>query len=363
MDQALEALRKDCGQEWPALVAARKLTETQCRSIRDEMVASIGSFPADVDLVVCGSLARGEYTEGSDIDWTLLVDGAVNSSHLDIARNIEGFLKAKGYKEPGPTGTFGNLAFSHDLIHLIGGDTDSNANTTRRILLLVESCSLAHGVVRERVIRAILSRYLEEDTHFKLKPGNKGAIPRFLINDVVRYWRTVAVDYANKVRSRGGQGWVLRNLKLRLSRKLIFVSGLLMCLECELDPELPDRPPSKPESEGSKDKSFPYIQKLSQSTNRKPLEILACAVQRHAQQHKKSALAEKLFGSYDYFLSKLGDPEVRKNLSKLDYQQAQSDSEFNALRDAGQTFQEGLIDLFFKSDDRLTELTQEYAVF
>ena len=54
---------------------------------------------------------------------------------------------------------------------------------------------------------------------------------------------------------------------------------------------------------------------------------------------------------------------MRRRLSELDYQKAQSDSEFNALRDAGHKFQEGLIDLFFKSDDKLTKLTQEYAIF
>src|ERR1700679_968661 len=99
MDEALETLRHNCGHEWPALIKARTVTETQRRKIRQEMTESLGSLPADVDLVVCGSMARGEYTEGSDIDWTLLVDGAVNSRHLDIAKKIEGFLKEKKYKE------------------------------------------------------------------------------------------------------------------------------------------------------------------------------------------------------------------------------------------------------------------------
>ena len=109
-----------------------------------------------------GSLARGEWTQGSDLDWTLLVDGQVVGEHADIAHRIADIVQGDK-KTPGPTGVFGGLTFSHDIVHFIGGDDDTNTNTTRRILLLLESKSLGDDTVRERVLRAVLSRYVGED--------------------------------------------------------------------------------------------------------------------------------------------------------------------------------------------------------
>jgi len=90
----------------------------------------------------------------------------------------------------------------------------------------------------ERVIKAVINRYLEEDTHLLSEDGKAYRVPRFLLNDIVRFWRTMAVDFASKQRDRGGEGWGLRNAKLRMSRKLIFASGLLLCFSCHLDPDL-----------------------------------------------------------------------------------------------------------------------------
>ena len=343
--------------------AVAKSKEKQCE-VQTALSELLDSLPVDLDLVICGSLARGEFTNGSDIDWTLMIDGAVDSNHLLIAKEVERRFREAGFQKPGPAGPFGNVAFSHDLVHLIGGDTDTNANTTRRILLLLESCSVGHTLVRERVIRSILARYLEQDTHFRPTNGHKIYVPRFLINDFVRYWRTIAVDYAGKIRGRGTKGWALRNLKLRMSRKMIFVAGLLMCFECELH-----RPKADPAHNDlfaelfseKKDSILPFIQQLMSFVNRTPLDILAEAVINYAPDSR--GLAERLFASYDSFLAKMDDKELRIRLEKLSYDEAKNDRDFNALREVGRQFQDGLVELFFRSDQELCKLTQEYAVF
>jgi hypothetical protein len=55
---------------------------------------------------------------------------------------------------------FGQITFSHDLIHYIGGQDDTNHNLSRRILLLLESSMVLNdkidGTAYERVIRGII---------------------------------------------------------------------------------------------------------------------------------------------------------------------------------------------------------------
>jgi len=215
----------------PALSRARINAVERRRELDELLTAEVGppyTYASDAaSLVVFGSLARGEWTSGSDLDWTYLVDGQANSDHLLIAQEIDQVLRKHEdrFQVPGQTGIFGNLAFSHEIVHQIGGQADTNKNTTQRVLSLLESCAIGKEVqAYERVIKAVINRYLQEDTHPLTEDGKAYRVPRFLLNDIVRFWRTMAVDFASKQRDRRGKGWGLRNAKLRMSRKLIFAS-------------------------------------------------------------------------------------------------------------------------------------------
>ena len=156
---------------------------------------------ADSSLVLFGSFARHEMLGGSDCDWTLVIDGSAKNSHASTARLIERAIKeadGKGLRAPGSSGTFGNLWFSHDLVHRIGGTEDSNLNLTRRILMLLESRPISLAAsdsadpIWSEVLNCILERYFEEDAHYA--PTGPRKVPRFFLNDLTRYWRTIGVD-------------------------------------------------------------------------------------------------------------------------------------------------------------------------
>ena len=325
----------------------------------DELLSTqIGKYTSeDTSLVVFGSLARGEWTSASDLDWTYLIDGQANSDHLVIAQKIRKILKdhKERFRPPGQTGTFGNMAFSHDIIHQIGGHNDTNRNTTERILLLLESVTIGRSnQAYERIIRGVINRYLEEDNHLLTGDSRRYRVPRFLLNDIVRFWRTMAVDFASKQRDRAGEGWGLRNAKLRMSRKLIFASGLLVCFGGNLDTTLQEKISTE-----ESDTKLNLVNHIREQVRLTPLEILANAVERYGV---SNTMARELFGAYAEFLNVLNDKKSREALEKLRAADSRTDPTFKHVREISEEFEHALDHVFFENS-HLAPLTRKYGVF
>lgn len=344
----IQKLQEKADREWPHLAAARRRaveTREQLRTLlRDQ-------DPSDTSIVVFGSLARGEYTPQSDLDWTLLIDGQADETHYAQVQEISRQLAAAQFHEPGPTGLFGNVAFSHPILHQIGGQDDTNKNTTQRILLLLESRPIGKEEAHERVLRLLLTRYVAEDRGLLFGSG-KRFIPHILLNDIVRYWRTITVDFVAKQRERTG-GWALRTIKLRLSRKLIFVSGLLTCFGCSLRDVRPVDAAGHfvvPE----------MVHFLRDQIRRTPLESLAEVLLRP---DVTPGTVRLLFDAYDDFIGLLADEDKRARLKKLPADELGEDALFREARDLGRRFQDGLDRLFFEEDALLRELIRKYGVF
>ena len=348
----LALLEQRLGTNWRHLDAARSRAQAK----RDELRTSLKRIDSeDTSVVVFGSLARDEFTPGSDIDWTLLVDGSADPKHLELARKIDEIVSKAASKQPGREGTFGSLSFSHELVHRIGGEDDTNRNTTRRILLLLESNVVGRPEAYERVVANVLRRYIFEDRGFVQQAGPYH-VPRFLLNDFARYWWTMAVDFAYKQRTRFGEGAAIRNMKLRMSRKLIYVSGLLTCFGCELGfgdvkPNTGCPAPSEaPEC----------IDCLRRRLGQTPLDILAGALLHF--DHLDDT-ARKLVDAYDGFLGILADTEKRKRLEEVDSDHYESDEVFQEARRMSHDFRDGLLELFFDQKSGLFNLTKNYGVF
>ncbi len=350
----LDQLQERLGVRWESIARAREESARLCARLESRLAPY---STEDAAIVVFGSLARGEATSGSDVDWTLLVDGQSFAEHGEATRDIAEWLEQEGLRSPGPEGTFGEIASSHVLINQIGGEGDTNRNLTQRILLLLESEPIGRPDAYARVVRGLLDRYISEDFGW-LHSSNPAQVPRFLQNDIARYWRTVAVDFAYKRHARAGKGWALRTAKLRLSRKLTYAAGLAACFECAF---LKERHPGF-EGLPVSDRAPIVMSEMQTVLRQTPLEIIAGVFLRFYDD--LAGYAEHFFGSYDQFLALLDDKQRRDGLDQLRQDEASADETFQHVRALGHRFQDAPNAIFLpESRGVFYDLTRTYGVF
>lgn len=343
----VEELESRCGTTWAAVRTAREKTG----ALLAQTTEALSKFESpETSVVVTGSVGRGEVTTGSDFDWMLLVDGASDPAHYKLTQNIAATLAELGLTKPGREQIFGELVSSHDLVHHIAGTKDTNENLTRRILLLLESTAITNSPLRVRVIRNILARYIVHDRPVQSTSGELRRIPRFLLNDTVRYWRTMTSDFASKMWERQQDGWAIRNIKLRFSRKLLFVSGLLMCF----GPELRQEPPDSPDQ----DEFLTLLaDNIAEQTEVYPLDQLARVLLPHLEHGRR------IFDAYDKFLAALDDHATRQTLKDIAFEAAPNNPTYNQLRSDSHAFRDGIEAIFFDLDDNLRKLIRKVGVF
>jgi hypothetical protein len=151
---------------------------------------------------------------------------------------------------------------------------------------------------------------------------------------------------------RPGRGWALRNIKLRMSRKLLFAKGMLLCFYCENGDHNGTDPTDGPAIlNGIASRCF-ELARMS------PMDLLCRAL----NESSNPDAARKVVGAYDKFLSTLNDKDKRDELKKLDSSTAVDNQLFLELRILSHVYGGGLEELFFDSE-RFNLLTRKYGVF
>jgi hypothetical protein len=287
-----------------------KINEALSKTILDKLRDVLNTNDKSFAIVVGGSIARLEASTESDIDYYFFADNAEGLKRAkDLWNSKAGEIAKIVGKNPSAIGAFGEGGSEtlEELTKNIGGNDDFNAKITRRILFLLESTWLTSEETVERYRKEVLTRYVSENIEDR-------HLCRFLLNDVIRYYRTICVDFEFKT-FEGGKAWGIRYIKLRFSRQLLYFSGLIAIAE----------------TVGlSRDEKINVLIKLFKMP---PLERI---------KHVCNDLSSPIFDLYGQFLEKISDGSVRENLNLVTNNKNTHTSEFTELREKGKQFSEAL---------------------
>lgn len=170
---------------FPAIDKARAFSSKVVNALREKLKTEFNGR-ANFSVVINGSFARREASARSDIDFYFLHDGEPLSA--DTIKAVKDVLFSGPFQPPSTGGAFGEIETQENVLSNIGGEGDDNNKITRRMLTLLEGDWLFNQEFFTDFRRKILERYVQPNM-------SDHQLTLFLINDIIRYYRTVCVDY------------------------------------------------------------------------------------------------------------------------------------------------------------------------
>lgn len=188
----------------------------------------------NVCIYVCGSLGRLEMTVNSDLDLFFISLNDENNKVRNISSNINKYLffselyrinnKLK-YEDPSREGLYWDFISKKNLLDIGSNIEDYNNGFTARMLLILESKPIINEDAYNKLAIEIIDKYFKDYIYHK-----KDFYPLFLMNDILRYWYTLTLNYEYGRDSNDDENkknW--RRLKLKYAR-LITCFSMIACL-------------------------------------------------------------------------------------------------------------------------------------
>ncbi|NKQ41911.1 MAG: hypothetical protein HF962_10145 [Sulfurovum sp.] len=292
-------------ENFQSIKKAKEYSEDTIKKLSNDFKSRLKIDSVKFTIVTTGSFARCEASEASDLDCFIIIDNfdkednnfnqndeKINTKEL-LSKAMNEIVSRYIKKDAGSTGTFGIDAVVKidDLLTNMGGQNDDNIQFSRRMLFLLEGKSLFNDALFQTFRRNLIEKYIKETV-------SDHQLSRFFLNDIIRFYRMMATDFEYKV-SEDGKSWGVRNIKLTFSRKLLYFGGVLTVAE------------TAQKTRETKIKETLLLLDMS------PLERI---------NHLAVSGSEKVFKSYDYFLEKLSDSDIRKELDKAKVEQMPIDN-------------------------------------
>lgn len=299
--------------EYPHIHESRDFSIRKIEAIRSDLQQVLDTSPSSdkITIVTTGSYGRKEASAESDIDYYVLLNSDIPANDLipDELEHIAAIISRHVPAETGDTGTFGSNAVQRfaDMLTNIGGSDDSNIALTRRMLFLLEGDYLYNESAFRGYQNRLLEKYIPVDARID-------RVPLFLLNDIIRYYRTITTDLEHKVREEG-KPWGLRSIKLRFSRKLLYFGGIVVAAE------LVGKPFEERMRLARQLFSMPVLDRLN-----------------HCEGEQAG-----IWQTYDAFLEQISQKQVRDELDALERPERNNSALYCGLRDLSDQFSRALL--------------------
>ncbi|UXA15806.1 nucleotidyltransferase domain-containing protein (plasmid) [Mycobacterium sp. SMC-8] len=325
------------------------LTASAARSneLIERMRSGLAGHGADgqLDVVAFGSLARREYTDASDVDYLVIVNAMPDdpAAPRALVQRVNELIAAEAdfakatSKAPGTSGLFGTAAGIFDIVDQVGLEGDTNHTHTRRMEIVQESVSLLDPDLHTQILSRTIRRYLA------LVEASPDRPPRFLLNDMLRYWRQITIDYQAKAPARGQEPKaVLRYLKLLTTRKNLFASSVLPLI-------------------APRDNAIPWNEYLNEVYALPPLARLATVTQ-SAPEYVREAV-RTVFETIDLFVQRTDSKEKRAQFEAITWESRKDNAGYNEMKEAANRLQDAFENIFMGEWTEVTTKTRRYIVF
>jgi hypothetical protein len=215
-----------------ALAKRKRNTANLVRRVRKALRKHSVLRSDNVTVFTAGSLGREEAGQRSDLDLFVLGRRSAASSknrlgRLDEYEIFASLIEANrrlGFPRFSGDGRYLKVYAIDDMKMATGAPTDDSENLfTARMLLLLESKPLINDRLYNRAIAQIIRNYFRDHS------GKKDYRPLFLLNDILRYWRTLCLNY-EELRHDRGRPWFRKNINLKFARRLTIFSTVMAFL-------------------------------------------------------------------------------------------------------------------------------------
>jgi hypothetical protein len=180
-----------------ALLNRRDVSAQRLETVHAAVAANnLNRDHPSVVVYATGSLGRGEACVHSDLDIfcvDVAEDPAQRIGRLDSIKLFSSLIRvneAGGFPAFSGDGRFLDIHLMDDLLGLLGTRHDDYRNLfTARMLLLLESQVLVGAPAYEKAVKRVIDLYwddCQDEQTFR---------PTFLVNDLVRYWKTLCLAH------------------------------------------------------------------------------------------------------------------------------------------------------------------------